>query len=190
MFTSETIATLKDIKDLVRNPYAWPGGYPRFAVLSDGESLCPACCKNEWPVIARATVDRDSDGWQAIGSAINWEDPDLLCAHCADRIPSAYAERDDEPDPDGDEPDLSDADLLFDSNRGQYIPQHFAEEIDRDKVTGVSDEQYAILADGPDNESYWDVWSEVEDSAVLTVEGKAGRLYQDGDVWIIYGESA
>jgi hypothetical protein len=188
MFSTETIAQFADIKDLARNPYAWPGGYPRFAIMSDGESLCPACVKSEWSLIARAIADQDSSGWQAVAGDVNWEDSTLCCAHCNKAIPSAYGEE--EEDPESDEPDLSKADLLFDSNRGQFIPQHFAEEIARDRVTGVSDEQYDILAAGPDGESYWDVWCEVTDSAVLSVDGKTGRLYQDGDVWIIFGESA
>lgn len=186
MFAPDTIARLAEIKDLARQPYAWPGGYPRFAIMSDGESLCPDCVKSEWSLVAPAIAEKDGSGWDAIGTDVNWEDSTMCCTNCNKAIPSAYG--DDEPDPD-DGPDLENADLLFDSNRGQYIPQHFAAEIDRTKVEGVTAEQYAILEAGPDNESYWDVWTEVEDSAVLSVDGKTGRLYQDGDVWILYGES-
>ena len=81
--------------------------------------------------------------------------------------------------------------LWLDSNRGVYIPRDFARSFaDRDaSVSGVTSEQWAILEQGPDspsNESYWDVWSEVLDSAIVTDEkGVKYRVYQDGDCWLI-----
>ena len=73
-----------------------------------------------------------------------------------------------------------------DSARGIYIPQHFAETIKRDCVTGVSEEQFAILESGPDTEFYWDVWCEVTDSAIVTNQsGESYTLYQDGDLWLV-----
>jgi hypothetical protein len=30
--------------------------------------------------------------WVAAGADVNWENPDLYCAHCGERIKSAYAE--------------------------------------------------------------------------------------------------
>lgn len=83
---------LESVKSVIRNPYAWPGGYPRFVVMSDGEALCPACAKSEFRLIARATIDVDRSGWAAEGDSINWEDGELYCAHCNDRIESAYSE--------------------------------------------------------------------------------------------------
>ncbi len=77
--------------------------------------------------------------------------------------------------------------LLFDGNRGVYIPQNFAEEIKRDCVSHVSAEQWTVLEGGPDQECYWDVWDEVENNAVITdpVTKVNYILYQDGDVWLI-----
>lgn len=79
------------------------------------------------------------------------------------------------------------AELLFDSHRGVYIPQNFAEEMVRDCVKGVSAEQWAILEAGPDHEWYWEVWSEIEDSAEITDpdSGETYRLFQNGDVWLV-----
>jgi len=83
-----------------------------------------------------------------------------------------------------DEIDLSDAELFADSNRGVYIPQHFAEAVMREYVTGISDKDYAVLEAGPDHEAYWDTWASVCDNAVLTTpQGKRMYLYQDGDLW-------
>ncbi len=75
--------------------------------------------------------------------------------------------------------------LFLDDHRGVYIPRDFAECVARDFVTGVTDEQYAVLAD-PESDLYWDVWSEVTDSAmVTTTQGVRYRLYQDGALWLL-----
>jgi hypothetical protein len=84
--------------------------------------------------------------------------------------------------------DLPESAILFaDSARGVFIPQHFAESVRRDCVTGVSAEDWAILESGPDTESYWDVWCDVESRAVVTapLSGIAYTLYQDGDLWLV-----
>ena len=74
---------------------------------------------------------------------------------------------------------------------GVYIPQVFAEIVSRDKVTGVTKEQYDILTEGPDHEFYWDVWDEVLNSAKLVVScGKTFSLHQDGDLWLIGYDNA
>ena len=84
------------------------------------------------------------------------------------------------------ETNLSRAELFADSSRGVYIPQHFAEAVRRECVTGVTDEQWKILEAGPDQEFYWDVWDEVTDRAEL-LHPTLGPCYlwQDGDLWIV-----
>jgi len=74
---------------LIESPYSWPGGYPMFAVTHDGAALCPKCCQTESRSIG---TTYGTDGWAITGLAINYEDPDLYCDHCGDRIESAYAE--------------------------------------------------------------------------------------------------
>ncbi len=80
------------IKEAIRSQYAWPGGYPLYLVTSDGECLCMGCGKKEYRQIVWAIRHNTSDGWKVEAAAINWEDPDLFCAHCDNRIESAYAE--------------------------------------------------------------------------------------------------
>ena len=75
--------------ELIASPYAWPGGYPMFAITSDGAALCKHCCKNERSSIG---FTYGTDGWNVVGLDINYEDPELYCDHCGDRIESAYAE--------------------------------------------------------------------------------------------------
>lgn len=76
--------------------------------------------------------------------------------------------------------------LFYDGNRGQYIPQHFAQDIKRECVEGVSDDQYEILEAGPEHEWYWETWDEVLNNAlVVDFDGVKYTLYQDGDVWLV-----
>ena len=73
-----------------------------------------------------------------------------------------------------------------DSAHGVYIPQHFAESIKRECVRGVTREQWDILEQGPDHESYWCAWDEVLDFAIVTdFCGVEYCLYQDGDLWFV-----
>lgn len=82
------------------------------------------------------------------------------------------------------------ADLYASDARGVFIPQHFAESVKREFVHGVSDEDWKTLEEGPDAEWYWDAWSNVLDRAVIkSPDGKEGFLWQDGDLWVIWGEA-
>jgi hypothetical protein len=78
---------IKLVRDFVRNPYAWPGGYPKYLVLQDGGVLCRHCTKSEYHLVcdaARAPEYRT--GWEPVGVDINWEDSELTCDHCYARI--------------------------------------------------------------------------------------------------------
>ena len=83
--------------------------------------------------------------------------------------------------------DLPETAILYASDRhGIYIPQYFAESVNREKLSGVSSEDMHILLVGPDHEYYWDTWCDVCDHAKLTdSSGVTFYLYQDGDLWLI-----
>lgn len=83
---------IRAAKELARQPYAWPGGYPKFALMHDGVCLCAACVKDNFAFIARSTRDNSRDGWTFIGAEINWEDTNMTCEHCSKPIESAYGE--------------------------------------------------------------------------------------------------
>ena len=87
---------------------------------------------------------------------------------------------------DHDEIDLTRAELFADSARGIYIPQHFAEAIKREYVSGVSSDDWETLEAGPDAEWYWECWHDVLDRAEIH-HPTLGTCYlwQDGDLWII-----
>ena len=85
--TTQSASLRNSIK--VSQRYVWPGGYPIFGLTDDGEALCPDCCSTERVMIA-STSGRD--GWCIVATDINYDNPDLHCAHCGARIESAYAE--------------------------------------------------------------------------------------------------
>jgi hypothetical protein len=71
--------------------FAWPGGYPVFYLDSADQVLCADC----------ANKHDDPDGYpedRPVATDVNWEDPNLYCDACSDRIESAYADDDEEND--------------------------------------------------------------------------------------------
>jgi len=83
---------INQVKHAIRNPYAWPGGYPVYTLMSDGEMLCSTCARDNFRLIVQATKDNWRDGWQAEATMINWEDNDAYCCHCNKKLESAYGE--------------------------------------------------------------------------------------------------
>lgn len=87
---------LAEIKAQLRNgPYAWPGGYPKYFITSNGAALSFKAVREEWREIVSAHLRNDTcGGWHIYGCDINWEDAALYCNHTNERIPSAYADDD------------------------------------------------------------------------------------------------
>lgn len=83
-------AIVEQVKDYIREPWAFPGGYPLVLVMDDGECLCPACAKDNFKLIVAATKSNARDGWQAAGVQVNWEDNELFCANCDNQLEAAY----------------------------------------------------------------------------------------------------
>lgn len=84
---------LASLKHAIRDHgFAWPGGYPMYAVMADGDVLSIQACKDNWADICRSTIGRHRDGWQFVACDINWENVALYCSHTGERIESAYAE--------------------------------------------------------------------------------------------------
>ena len=82
----------KTLSDRISEKYAWPGGYPLFLVMKDGEPLCMDCAAKNEELILRATNDGYEEDWIAAGVDVNWEDTNLFCCNCNERIESAYGE--------------------------------------------------------------------------------------------------
>lgn len=74
--------------------WAWPGGYPRYFIMADGEALSfEAAEKNLAEIESAMTRNLLIDmQWVVVACEINYEDSDLYCVHTGDKIPSAYGE--------------------------------------------------------------------------------------------------
>lgn len=90
MLSQAKITELRQAKEFARAPYAWPGGYPKFLLTLDGECLCANCTRAEFKLICEETRDESNCGFRFAAIDINYENPDLYCAHCNKQIESAY----------------------------------------------------------------------------------------------------
>ena len=86
MATSKTA----EVKQFIRQPYAWPGGYPLFAITADGGYLCKDCVKANAKLIIGSTRRNLADGWAVLAVDVNWEDEHLVCDNCGKPIEAAY----------------------------------------------------------------------------------------------------
>jgi len=67
--------------------YAWPGGYPLFYITKDGGVLCPKCVNENLEL-----VEGDDPQWRIVAYDINYEDTELYCDNCNEKIESAYGD--------------------------------------------------------------------------------------------------
>jgi hypothetical protein len=88
------IKSISDFRRAVRNgPYAWPGGYPLFWLMSDGEACAFSIAKTERRYMLEALANPSPhDDWRPIALEVNWEDTNLICAHTGQLIESAYGD--------------------------------------------------------------------------------------------------
>ena len=78
-------------KDCIRNPFAWPGGYPKYIFLEDGELICNKCARAEWRNMLWSTKHDLRDGWGIAGASIVWEsEHGEYCSHCGTQLETAY----------------------------------------------------------------------------------------------------
>jgi hypothetical protein len=69
--------------------WAWPGGYPLFYICKDSGVMCPVCANEN----IKLTIDPDAaDDWKLVAADVNYEDIDLFCDHCNQRIEAAYGD--------------------------------------------------------------------------------------------------
>lgn len=91
-----TFAEIKSVAEfkatLRAGRFAWPGGYPMYFMMSDGESMSFESARREFRQIVEAIQNKSSDGWRVVACDINYENGDLFCCHSGERIESAYAE--------------------------------------------------------------------------------------------------
>ena len=83
---------ITQVKSAIRSPYAWPGGYPVYTVMGDGDLLCCDCARAEFRQIVRDTYARHGGCWRAAGAGVKWEGEPEPCGHCGKPLVSAYAD--------------------------------------------------------------------------------------------------
>jgi len=80
-------------RDMRNGPYAWPGGYPLYFIMADGEALSFAAARENLRLVLGAIQDQEPRGqWRIMGVDVNWDDTELTCAHTGERIQSAYGD--------------------------------------------------------------------------------------------------
>ncbi len=92
MLLNSEILRIRAVKDFIRAPHAFPGGYPKVLITADGGALCDDCAKKEFRQIVAESLQNTNCGFRASGVGINWENPDLTCDHCGAKIPPAYGD--------------------------------------------------------------------------------------------------
>ncbi len=91
--THRKIKSVADFKATLRaGPYAWPGGYQMYMIVSDGAALSFAEAAENVKQIYWSIANQVDDGWRVVGCDINYEDDDLYCAHSGDKIEPAYGD--------------------------------------------------------------------------------------------------
>ncbi len=76
------------LKDVIRHPYAWPGGYERVLVTTDGGLICNKCAREEYYSMLHSTRGGYNDGWAVEGSAVVYSDEEEFCNcdHCGKEV--------------------------------------------------------------------------------------------------------
>jgi hypothetical protein len=74
--------TMKKVKDAIRNPYAFPGGYEKIIIMNDGSCICAECAKEEFEQVAHDTIKGWSTGWDVAGIDLYFEGEEY-CSHCS-----------------------------------------------------------------------------------------------------------
>ena len=87
------MANTIEFKNFIRaGSHTSVGGYPVFMVTKDGGCLCYKCAKENARLIIESTRNESASDWCYVASDVNWEDGNLYCDNCNDRIESAYCE--------------------------------------------------------------------------------------------------
>lgn len=87
-----TMRSLADVKATIRaGDTAWPGCYPLYFLVDDGAALCFECARSEFRLVAGDWHFNTPTGWRIIYCEANYEDAELACDHCNNKIRSAFA---------------------------------------------------------------------------------------------------
>lgn len=75
------------LKGVIREPFAWPGGYEKALIMDDGGVICHKCAKSEYWNILHSTRGDYRDGWQVCAVfLVDHVDGPVYCAHCSNNL--------------------------------------------------------------------------------------------------------
>ena len=77
---------INEVKQALRNVYAWPGGYPLHFFAYDG-CICHKCVRENFRAVV-ADTKMGAGGWN-LGVEILWEGLNA-CANCGELLETAY----------------------------------------------------------------------------------------------------
>lgn len=83
---------LAEVREFIRQPAAWPGGYPKILIMRDSGTICAECAKHEYRQISNETRHNLPGGWCASAVSVHWEGAPICCDHCGKETESAYGE--------------------------------------------------------------------------------------------------
>ena len=83
--------TKVELATAYKEPFAWPGGYPTYVVLTDGGMLCRKCLKSEYSSLVWDIDNKCDTGWLPAGRDVLYEGPEY-CGHCSAALESAYGD--------------------------------------------------------------------------------------------------
>ena len=78
---------LQRVKEALRHPYTWPGGYPIQMWAYDG-CICHDCVRSNFRAIVTDTKS-GVGGWTIVGVDVLWEGTEC-CVECGKDIETAY----------------------------------------------------------------------------------------------------
>lgn len=84
---------VEQVKSYIREPFSFPGGYPKLLILADGAGLYPDCAKDNFRLVCHATRNPDYRcSWEAIGVDLFLEGAPVACGQCGTAIHAAYCD--------------------------------------------------------------------------------------------------
>lgn len=87
------IETTKELKTALRQgEYAWPGGYPIFFVMSDGQAASFDGVRGDFKNVIYSMRHNENYGYSVVGIEINYENEFLTCCFTNELIDCAYCE--------------------------------------------------------------------------------------------------
>lgn len=87
---TDGIGIIEEVKQFIREPYAWPGNYPKLLVMGDGGCLCAKCAHENVKEVFYDTMHAINSGWHSVGVMIHYEGEAIQCDHCSVLVESAY----------------------------------------------------------------------------------------------------